>query len=290
MVFKKGHKFYKGGEKGWFTKGHTPYSKGKSKFKKPKIMPLCACRCGERLVWQKHHGYLGIPKYILGHNKQISWNKGLTKEISESIKRQSEKMRGSIPWNKKYKNGEERKIGKLESKKRWMKKNPEKIKEHDEKKKEKLKSEENKKRKQLGLPLVGEGFKHEMELLVYIHHLFGNYEILTHHRKTLGDWGYQGLELDIYIPELKLAFEYNGIQHYEFKEFFHKTEEEFEAQQYRDRCKKKICKLKGITLIRIRYDEKLSEQLILSKLKYIPIKINQEILYQSLKYIKLNKK
>ncbi len=142
---------------------------------------------------------------------------------------------------------------------------------------QKLREEENKRRKNLNLPLLGKGFKKEMELLVYIHMFFQDYEILTHHRKTLEDWGYQGLELDIYIPELKLAFEYMGIQHYKFNGFFHTNKEEFEAQQYRDRCKKRLCKLKGIKLIRIRYDEKLSEQLVLSKLKYTPsLNITQE--------------
>ena len=132
--------------------------------------------------------------------------------------------------------------------------------------------QENQRRIKLGLPFIGEGFKKEMELLVYIHSLFGNYEIFTHHRKTL-----EGLELDIYIPELKLAFEYMGKQHYEWIDYFHKTKEEFELLQYRDKCKKKICKIKGITLIRIRYDEKLSEQLVLTKLNYLKgLNINQE--------------
>jgi predicted nucleic acid-binding Zn ribbon protein len=141
-----------------------------------------------------------------------------------------------------------------------------------------IKTIENKRRKKLNLPLVGEGFKKEMELLVYIHHLFGNYDILTHHRKPLMGWKPKGLELDIYIPELKLAFEYNGKQHYEWISYLHPTKKDFEYQQYKDRCKKKMCKLKGITLIRIKYDEKLSEQLVLSKLKYTTIKTNQEIL------------
>ena len=160
--------------------------------------------------------------------------------------------------------------------KRTYQNNKEAINERHKKRRKELVEEENTRRKKLGLPLVGEGFKAEMELLVYVHKLFGNYDILTHHRKFLMSWKW-GLELDIYIPELRLAFEYMGIQHYKFTEFFH-TKEDFEAQQYRDRCKKRICKLKGITLIKIKYNEKLSEQLVLSKLKYLPIKTSQEIL------------
>ncbi len=76
-----------------------------------------------------------------------------------------------------------------------------------------------------------------------------------------------------------------GEQHYEWLAFFHKTQEVFEYQQYRDRCKKRLCKLKGITLIKIKYNEILSEQLILSKLKYANFG-NKKIL----NCIRLNKK
>ncbi len=136
--------------------------------------------------------------------------------------------------------------------------------------------EENKRRKKLGLPLVGEGYEKEMELLHYINNLFQGYEIITHCRKPLMNWKPYGLEIDIYFPKLKLAFEYMGRQHYKRINYFHKTKEEFEYQQYRDRCKKKICKMLGITLIIIKYNEDLSEQLILTKLKYFKFPIIQE--------------
>ncbi len=51
-----------------------------------------------------------------------------------------------------------------------------------------------------------------------------------------------GLQLDVYVPNLYLAFEYDGRQHYEHVEFFHKTEEEFKAQQKRDVWKNTLCK------------------------------------------------
>lgn len=49
----------------------------------------------------------------------------------------------------------------------------------------------------------------------------------------------QELEIDIYVPALKLGFEFNGMQHHA------------EGQKNRDNIKKKICKQKGITLITI---------------------------------------
>ncbi len=151
---------------------------------------------------------------------------------------------------------------------------------------EKFVEEENKRRKKLGLSPVGEGFKSEAELIACVRNLFQNYKILTHHRKPLANWKPRGLELDIYIPKLELAFEYMGKQHYEWVKFFH-TKEKFEAQKYRDRCKKKLCKLKGIKLIKIKYDEKLSEQLVLSKLKYLSLPIVNHNTLQLLK--KLNR-
>ena len=122
---------------------------------------------------------------------------------------------------------------------------------------------ENKRRKKLGLPLVNEGYTSKKELREIVKKLFKDYEVI----KTQSIFEGWNLELDIYIPELKLAFEYNGEQHYRWVDFFHKTEEEFKKQRYRDRCKKKLCKREGINLIIIKYDEDLSEQLVLSKLK-----------------------
>lgn len=59
------------------------------------------------------------------------------------------------------------------------------------------------------------------------------------------------LEYDMYHPKAKIAIEYNGKQHYEFPNSFHKTEEEFNKQVARDELKKKISKEKGICLISV---------------------------------------
>jgi hypothetical protein len=63
----------------------------------------------------------------------------------------------------------------------------------------------------------------------------------------------RNLELDGYNPEMAMAFEYNGIQHYQYPNVFHKSEEEFEQQLRRDNFKREACDLSGIYLINIPY-------------------------------------
>ena len=58
------------------------------------------------------------------------------------------------------------------------------------------------------------------------------------------------LELDCYSEKLKLAFEYQGIQHYEAVEFWG-GKQRFKKQLERDKIKKRICDAKGVTLIEI---------------------------------------
>ena len=60
------------------------------------------------------------------------------------------------------------------------------------------------------------------------------------------------LELDFYDAERRVAIEYDGHQHYEFPNAFHKTRAEFEAQVARDQWKDAACERAGVRLIRIR--------------------------------------
>lgn len=71
--------------------------------------------------------------------------------------------------------------------------------------------------------------------------------------------GMNNLEIDCYNSELKIAVEYNGIQHYEYKPFFHKNKEAFLNQKYRDDMKRRICKENGITLIEVPYTVKIED-------------------------------
>lgn len=65
--------------------------------------------------------------------------------------------------------------------------------------------------------------------------------------------GHRNLELDCFNEDLKLALEYNGVQHYKFVPFFHSNKESFYNQKYRDEMKRMKCKEKGITLIEVPY-------------------------------------
>lgn len=165
-----------------------------------------------------------------------------------------------------------------ENQKKWRRKYPEKAKEYDKRKHSRERERENKRRAQLGLPLIKEGYTAEKELGAILVKLISA-KYLKHDRKTL-----KGLELDYYYPDLKLAFEYMGRQHYEEsitsrRTIYYQTKEEFEKQKQRDNLKERQCKEIGIALIRIKYNEKLSEQLILQKLKYLNISITQNKLY-----------
>jgi hypothetical protein len=59
----------------------------------------------------------------------------------------------------------------------------------------------------------------------------------------------RNLELDMYNDELKLGLEYNGYQHYEFPNRYHKNYDEYIAQVRRDDYKKRLCMKMGVDLI-----------------------------------------
>ena len=74
------------------------------------------------------------------------------------------------------------------------------------------------------------------------------------------------LELDVFFPELNLAFEYHGRQHREHVPFFG-TVNDFERQKRNDEIKRKKCKLRGISLIEIWFDDPLNKTFINRKIK-----------------------
>ena len=55
--------------------------------------------------------------------------------------------------------------------------------------------------------------------------------------------------------EILCLIEYNGIQHYELRKRFHKTEKDFETSKYRDKIKLEYCSNKNIPLHIIKYND-----------------------------------
>ncbi|WP_215575299.1 zinc-ribbon domain-containing protein [Bacillus mycoides] len=88
-------------------------------------------------------------------------------------------------------------------------------------------------------------------------------------REVLG-----GYELDGFNEEQKIAFEYHGVQHYEYIEFFHKEERQFKEQKQKDRMKRKMCKEKGIKLITVPYTVANNDELFVKFIVHSLKKLN----------------
>jgi hypothetical protein len=74
------------------------------------------------------------------------------------------------------------------------------------------------------------------------------------------------MELDVYIPVLKLAFEYQGQQHFKPIDLFGGVEV-YIKQVGRDRQKRVLCHQNGVILIEVNCDEPLSKEAILGKIE-----------------------
>ena len=61
----------------------------------------------------------------------------------------------------------------------------------------------------------------------------------------------EGLQLDGYNAKHKIAFEYQGYQHYTQTSYFHESDSQYKSQIVRDKDKKRLCKKNGIKLIEI---------------------------------------
>jgi hypothetical protein len=81
------------------------------------------------------------------------------------------------------------------------------------------------------------------------------------------------LQLDRYYPDLKLAWEFDGKQHEEYNKYIHKSKKNFEYYKECDKLKEKNCKAKGITLIRIAWNYKITPE----ALKLDILKANKDL-------------
>lgn len=72
-------------------------------------------------------------------------------------------------------------------------------------------------------------------------------------QKYFKDWNIGIHYFDFYLPDHNLVIEYNGIQHYEFNPYFHRTKENFSYLNQKDFKKKSEALSNGINYLSIKY-------------------------------------
>jgi hypothetical protein len=105
---------------------------------------------------------------------------------------------------------------------------------------------ENQTREAMGLPRVGEGWVSETELFRAIRDALVPVEVIQHGRPA----GLGQQHLDVWIPQFRVAVEYQGRQHFEPVEYFG-GEEAFRRQRERDARKRDLCRRLGVQLLEV---------------------------------------
>lgn len=95
----------------------------------------------------------------------------------------------------------------------------------------------------------GRGSKDQKILYDYLYELYPNYDVV--YEFMLHELNQR---IDLYIPEIAIAVEYHGRQHYEFVAHFHKNVEEFKRAQKMDQQKAEYLYMHGIKLIEVPYN------------------------------------
>lgn len=111
------------------------------------------------------------------------------------------------------------------------------------------------------LPARGEGWISQALLAKYVEQLLPNYIIIREAR--LPFLGKQ--RIDIFIPDLNVAIEYQGEQHYYPFEHLN-GEEGLHDRQAMDSKKKEACKKKGINLIEWHFSEEITSESVKKRL------------------------
>lgn len=121
---------------------------------------------------------------------------------------------------------------------------------------------ENKIRDLKGVARIGEKWINETLLFNYINVLFPQFNV---QREASPSW-LNRQRFDIYIPEINLAIEYQGKQHYVAVNLFG-GEEGLEKTKQRDKDKFHLSKINGVDIVYFSYKDNLTEKLVLTRLK-----------------------
>ena len=120
---------------------------------------------------------------------------------------------------------------------------------------------ENRVRERLGMPHIGEAWVSETHLYHIIRALFPQYRI---EREASPDW-LGSMRFDIYMPEVGVAVEYQGEQHFQAIERFGGGAG-LEKTRERDRVKRKRAAAAGVDVVEFRHDEPLTEERVYERL------------------------
>ncbi len=121
---------------------------------------------------------------------------------------------------------------------------------------------ENELRQHFGYPKIGERWITETHLFNLIKELFPNLNPIFHYRgKEM-----QGLELDIFIEELKLGIEYQGEQHFEAIEHWGGKDGLIKRKQ-NDKRKIQLCKENEYHFVEFSYKDNINRDLVLEKIR-----------------------
>jgi hypothetical protein len=123
-----------------------------------------------------------------------------------------------------------------------------------------LRDGENMLREQHGLPRIGEGWVTEMLLFDLVRRTFPD---ALHH--AMPEW-LKPQHLDVYVPSERLAFEFQGLQHYQPVDFFGGEEAHLQLQK-RDQVKARKCGRNGVMLIAWPYDKPLNAEALKETLR-----------------------
>ncbi|MEQ1071025.1 hypothetical protein [Acinetobacter lwoffii] len=121
---------------------------------------------------------------------------------------------------------------------------------------------ENHIRELKGVARIGERWVNETLLFNYINLLFPQYTV---QREASPSW-LSRQRFDVYIPELNLAIEYQGQQHYLAVDLFG-GEEGLKRTKQRDKEKLQLSKANGVEIIYFSYKDNLTEKLVQNRLK-----------------------
>jgi len=116
-------------------------------------------------------------------------------------------------------------------------------------------------RADFGFPARGKTLNNETVLYLICRSIFQPHTVERHARPD----ALRGLTLDIFVPEVRIAVEYQGQQHFEPADHLG-GEKHFRMTVRRDRRKAKLCRENDITLVYFDVSDKLTEEHVRNKI------------------------